>query len=405
MKRSSFQVICKKLGLVLAVIMLSFCLLQDQAEAAAISEEGQDGKNQEDETGAGYTEDFMEQLDLGQIEAYLKEQDATKEIRFYDLVKNLATGKYSYDGQQLTKAVGRILWGELQDNKAILVTVLLLAVSCAFIHNFSDIFHNTYISDVCFFMIYMELIALLLQSYQMMSDIVVTAMNQIVDFMNMLIPVFGMSLAFSMADFTAAGFYQIAFVVVYIVQWGMLAGLVPLTKIFIMMEFMNYMIEGERFNRMCELMEEIIRWCLKCAIAATIGLNVVQTMVVPVIDRLKMSSVTKTLGMIPGMGNITGAVSELMLGAGMVIKNSVGTAGILILLILILLPLSKMFLLCLMYKVTAAVTEPVSDKRIAGSINGICIGCRLLTKILLTSLVLFLVTIAMITAVSGFIMG
>ena len=165
------------------------------------------------------------------------------------------------------------------------------------------------------------------------------------------------------------------------------------------------MIEGERFSRICELMEEIIRWCLKCAIAATIGLNVVQTMVVPVIDRLNMSTVTKTLGMIPGMGNITGAVSELMLGAGMVIKNSVGTAGVLILLLLVMFPLCKMFLLSLMYKVTAAVTEPVSDKRIAGSMNGICLGCQLLTRILLTSLVLFLVTIAMITAVSGFLMG
>lgn len=128
-------------------------------------------------------------------------------------------------------------------------------------------------------------------------------------------------------------------------------------------------------------------------------------MVVPVIDRLKMSTVTKTIGMIPGMGNITGAVSELMLGAGMVIKNSVGTAGVLILLLLVMFPLCKMFLLSLMYKVTAAVTEPVSDKRIAGSMNGICLGCRLLTRILLTSLVLFLVTIAMITAVSGFLMG
>jgi len=357
-----------------------------------------------DNSGTGtdkdYTDDFMEQLDLSEIEQYLKEQDATEEISFYELIKELATGNFSCDGQKLTQAVGRILWGELQDNKAILVTVLLLAISCAFLKNFSDIFHNTYISEVCFFLIYMEMTVLLLQSYQMMSDIVVTAMNQIVDFMNMLIPVFGMSLAFSMANFTAAGFYQIAFIVVYIVQWGMLACLVPMTKLFIMMEFMNYMIEGERFSRMCELMEEIIRWCLKCAIAATIGLNVVQTMVVPAIDRLKMSTVTKTLGMIPGMGNITGAVSELMLGAGMVIKNSVGTAGVLILLLLVMFPLCKMFLLSLMYKVTAAVTEPVSDKRIAGSMNGICLGCRLLT-----SLVLFLVTIAMITAVSGFLMG
>ena len=78
----------------------------------------------------------MEQLDLSEIEQYLKEQDATEEISFYELIKELATGNFSCDGQKLTQAVGRILWGELQDNKAILVTVLLLAISCAFLKKF-----------------------------------------------------------------------------------------------------------------------------------------------------------------------------------------------------------------------------------------------------------------------------
>jgi len=121
-------------------------------------------------TDKDYTDDFMEQLDLSEIEQYLKEQDATEEISFYELIKELATGNFSCDGQKLTQAVGRILWGELQDNKAILVTVLLLAISCAFLKNFSDIFHNTYISEVCFFLIYMEMTVLLLQSYQMMRE-------------------------------------------------------------------------------------------------------------------------------------------------------------------------------------------------------------------------------------------
>lgn len=350
-------------------------------------------------------QDYLDMLDTDELDAFLQGQEETQDITFTDMLGQLAQGNWDIDGQQLMDQLAGLLWEEIDDNKGLLVMVLLLAVSCAFVKNFADAFRNSYISDICFAMIYVQMMVLLLRSFQIVGGIVTDALNRIVEFMTMLVPVFCVSLSFSMANLTSAGFYQLAFLVIYLVQWLLLSLLVPLVQILVVLQFLNYMVQGEKFTRMCELLEDAIRWCLKCSVTVIVGLNVVQVMVAPAVDRLKMSSVTKGIGMLPGIGNISNALSDMLLGAGMVIKNCVGTAGIVILLLIALLPFLKLLILSLMYKVTAAVTEPVADKRIAGSINGVYVGCVLMMKILLTSLVLFLVTIAIIATTSSSVIG
>lgn len=357
------------------------------------------------ESAETYTEDFLNILDMSELEDYLNGQEQTCDISFMELVTGLIKGEIALDEKEMLSTICNLLWGEISTNKGILVTVLLLAISCAFVKNFADIFRNTFVSDVCFLMIYMELTALLLKSFLLMNEIVTDTIEQIVEFMSMLVPVFCMSLSFSMANITAAGFYQLAFLVVYIVQWVILAFLLPVVQILMIAEMMNYMVPGEKFTRLCELLEGVVRWCLKFMVTAVFGINVVQGIMAPAIDRLKMSGVTKTISVIPGVGNAVNALTEMMLGAGMVIKSSVGTAGIVILVILFLIPFAKMLMMSLLYKMAAAVSEPIADKRISGSINSVSKGCVLLQKVMLTALVLFLVTIAMITAASSFGMG
>lgn len=392
------------------VFFLSICFLTGKgmtvrAQETAVRERtSYEAEKDTAQSNTNYTQDFIDILDMESVEEYLSKHEETQDISFFELVTKIAGGELPIDGKSITNSLASLLWGEISANKDILVLVLLLAVSCSFVKNFADIFHNTYISDICFVMIYLEMIALLMKSFLIMNDIVMGSLRQIVEFMSMLIPVFCMSLSIGMSDVTAAGFYEIAFLVIYIVQWVMLAFLLPMVQIIIVTEFMNYMIPGEKFTRMCELLETAVKWCLKFVVTVIVGLNVVQGIMAPAIDRLKMSSVTKTLGMIPGVGNAVNVLSEMMLGAGMVIKGSVGTAGIVILLILFLVPFCKMLVLSLLYKVTAAVSEPIADKRISGSINSVYTGCVLLQKIMLTSLALFLLTIAMIMASSNFIM-
>lgn len=350
-----------------------------------------------------YVQELMQEMDFSELDDYLEKQESTQEMSFTDLVQDLIHGKIPLDGEKIWNGVVEILWGELSQCKGLLVQVILLAVLCSFVHNFSDVFRNTYISDLCFLFIYMELIALLLQSFFLMHDLVTGILQQLVDFMNMLIPIFCMVLSVGMANLSSAAFYEMAFLVIYLVQWLMLMVLVPAVQIYVILEFMNHFVPGEKLQRLCELVEEGVKWCLKFMVGVVVSLNVIQSMVAPAMDRFKVSSVSKTLQMIPGVGNATGALSEMLLGAGMVMKNSVGVAGIVILFVMLSGPVIKLCLMSVMYKIAAAVTEPVSDKRISGSIQGIYTGSVLMQKIIFTAVTLFVTTLAMLTASSTFV--
>ncbi len=351
------------------------------------------------------TDELLDRLDMKEIEDYLKENEETEDISFLDLVTGFIRGN---DGANLREAgnyLSKLLFSEFRENRQLLVIIVAMAASFALLKNFSTIFKNSYISDLCFVLVYIELMILLMKSFLIMHELLQSTLGKIVDFMKMLLPVFAMSMVFSNGTNSAAGFYEMTFLVVFLVQWVLLYLLAPLVQIFVVMQFLNYILEGEKFSRMCELLEDGIRWGMKIVVTLVMGLNVVQGLIYPAIDRLKTSSWTKAIGMIPGIGNSANAIGEMLIGTGMVIKNSVGVAAMLVLVILVAVPLVKIFVMSFLYKITSAVLEPITDKRIAGSINGVFKGSVLAGKLMLTSLFLFFVTIAMITAATSYAAG
>lgn len=357
------------------------------------------------EEGIQITDELLDRLDMKEIEDYLKENEETADISFLDLVTGFIRGN---DGANLREAgnyLSKLLFSEFRENRQLLVIIVAMAASFALLKNFSTIFKNSYISDLCFVLVYIELMILLMKSFLIMNELLQSTLGKIVDFMKMLLPIFAMSMVFSNGTNSAAGFYEMTFLVVFLVQWVLLYLLAPLVQIFVVMQFLNYILEGEKFSRMCELLEDGIRWGMKIVVTLVMGLNVVQGLIYPAIDRLKTSSWTKAIGMIPGIGNSANAIGEMLIGTGMVIKNSVGVAAMLVLVILVAVPLVKIFVMSFLYKIASAVLEPITDKRIAGSINGVFKGSVLAGKLMLTSLFLFFVTIAMITAATSYAAG
>ena len=103
------------------------------------------------------------------------------------------------------------------------------------------------------------------------------------------------------------------------------------------------------------------------------------------------------------MGKITGSAGEILLGCGILIKNSVGVAALIILLGITLAPMLKVFVMQMMYRVLAAFLQPIADKRIVGAISGVGRAGELYLKLLFDSVLLFFITISMISATTSFI--
>lgn len=330
--------------------------------------------------------------------------EGTEVITFTDVVEELlVNGIGGFDYKILLQWVKDALFLEMETSRKLLVEVVLIAVGFSILRNFSGAFRSAYISDICFMLVYCVLAVLLLSSFLAFQDIVSGALNHSVDFMKALVPALCVTMVFSGGPGTSLGFYQTAFLVIYLVQWLFLKVLMPLIQVYVVLELMNHFFEDEKFMNLTELLKGVICWGMKIAGACVLGLNVVQSLISPAKDRLVSGTVSKAAAVIPGIGNAVNGVSEMLLGSGIMIKNCVGAAALLMLVLIGLIPMAKILVMALFYKLAAVAAEPMADKRISGCLKGMAEGGVLYLKLAVYCLVLFFLTVALTTAASSFI--
>lgn len=347
-------------------------------------------------------EQLIEELDFSDLDSFLEENEkpGTFSELFWQIIEE---GWGTESIGILTGWLWEQIFGELQENKTLFLEVLIIAFCFSLLKNTAGSFGNAYISDACFMLVYSILALLLLKAMYLFQSIVSQTLEQCVNFLRMFVPCFcgGMLLASNVH--ASAGFYQLASLVIYLVEWAYKTVLLPLIHIYVLLQIFNHFFEEEQFGNLAELVHTMINWGLKIAMSLVLGLSVVQNLINPVKDRMTQGVFGKAVSAIPGVGSAVGGMSELLLGSGMLIKNGIGLAGMLVLLLLGAGPFIKAACLALSYKIMAAVTEPLADKRISSCVRDLSIGAVSYMKLLGYSLLLFFLMIAITVSATSFI--
>lgn len=352
---------------------------------------------------ASETEDLMGELDFSEISSFLEDRKEVP-VTFEELVQAMMGGKevpYETAGDYIKD----LLLSGFEDNKRLVLLLLAVCLAFSILKNYAKGFSGSYVSEICFFVCYCFMMALLLQSFSVMNGTVTETVETMAEFMKVLIPVYCAAIAFTLNVNSSAAAYSLIFTAIYLVEWLIRYLLVPMVQIYVMTEFLNHFMEEERFGRLSELISGAVRVILKAAVTFILGINIIQGMIAPALDRLEGNTIARTIQMVPGLGNVANGMGQIFLSSGLVIKNCVGVSALLILILLCVVPYLKMALLAVLYKFLAAVLEPVADKRMSGGMNGVAGGGMLYLRILTMCLMLFVLTIALTTAATGLGMG
>jgi stage III sporulation protein AE len=197
---------------------------------------------------------------------------------------------------------------------------------------------------------------------------------------------------------TALIFYQVILMIITGIQMLFTNLVMPLINIYVVLMLVNNLSKEDFLSRLAQLLKSVIEWILKGMLTFVIGFNIIQSLVAPAIDSFRTTMLNKTVSAIPGVGNAVNAVTDMVIGSAVIIKNGVGVAALIVLVVISLTPLIQLWTFSIMYKISAAVIQPVSDNRMICCIGSVGDGVKLLIKVVTTSLVLFIITIAIVTA-------
>lgn len=334
----------------------------------------------------------------GDIDRFLQEETggSGQGISFTELVKKLMAGEGKEAGRMLLDAAKQALFKEVSNGGHMAGQLLALGMIGAVFASFSEIFSGSQISETGFFMTYLMAFTVLAASFFESTRIAMEVLKQQVMFMKVLLPSYFLAVAWAGASASSAAWYEVVLFLIAAVQWLYLNLLMPLVRVYILFVMAGHMAKEDMLSKMTELLKTGIQWGTRSLIGLVLGFQLIQGMVLPYADAVKSVGVQKLLQVIPGVGAGAGAVTKLILGSGVLIKNTMGAAAVLILVLLSLIPVLKLVVLLVMYRTVAAVLEPVADKRLVGCISGVADGQKLLLGLVTSGLLLFIITIALI---------
>lgn len=370
---------------------------EDQTEGAYPAVQEVDSEKME-EIQNQTEEKILGELDFSELDESLRNLFPREKLRFSDVTASMMSGDLTETGKLLLEYAGDQLNYEFRINRKNLVYMLLIAVIAAIFTNFSGAFQSRQVSEISFYVLYMLLITMCLTTFRVAMEGLEGKLEALLDFMRLLCPGYFMAVSLASGTSSSLMFYGMVLILIYMVEVLVLRLLLPLINVYIMIQVMNYLVGEHVLSELADLIRKLITWILRSLLGFVVGMNVIQGILSPTIDTLKRSTLTKTVEAVPGIGNLFGGVTDVLLGTAVLIKNGIGMAGAVILVLICCVPVIQMAAMTFLYKFAAAMVQPVSDKRITGCIRSVSEGYRLMLKVLYTTLILFLITIAVVAA-------
>ena len=347
-----------------------------------------------DEIAEAMKTEILSEFDFSELDSSLREMFPGEKVTFSDIISSLISGGIDDAGDMTAQFLkDRIAFDFLYNRKTI-VYIILAALVAAVFSNFADAFQNRQISDISFYVIYMLLITLCLTAFQTAVSGLEEKMGLLTEFIRALAPAYFMAMAFASGSAAALVFYNLILFLIYIVELIIIHILLPAVNIYVMICVLGSLIEEDFLSELAGLIRKAVTWALHGLLACVAGINIIQGLLAPAVDSVKRSTLTRTAEAVPWVGDLMGGTAEILTGTVILIKNGIGMAGAVVALVICATPLLQMVITALMYKLAAALVQPVSDKRIISCIRGVSEGYELLVRILFTAGALFLITIA-----------
>ena len=370
------------------LIMIFFLICPMTVQATEVSQED-------------VQESLMEKFDFLEINEMLGEIFPNEKLNFRAVLEGLITGNLEFSFGLIKQLIVDQFTYEIRNSRSGMIHILILVIIAAIFTNFSSVFKTTQVAEISFSMLYMFLITICLNNFRILIDAAALNLERLLEFMKLLGPVYFFAVALASGSSTSVTFYQLVLLLIFFVEILILNFLIPLTQIYLVIRILSELSPEIHLTKFAELIETIVSWTLKTLLAGVVGLNVMQGLLSPAIDAVKRSLITKGSGAIPIIGDAIGGAAEVVLGTAVLIRNGIGVVGMIVCLVICLAPLIQMAVTALLYQVIAALIQPVSDKRMVDCVSSVADGSKMLLRIVFTTGVLFLLTIAVVATTTG----
>ena len=368
--------------------------------AARMTDQTETGsRNEEDQT----TADEQAALSLDMLGDFSDIEKAVSEamtvessISFKEILQALMKGSLDSAGQMLVQMIKEQITGGIYENQQLLFKIACFAVIGAIFTNFAMAFSKEQVAETGFYLTYTLLMTLMMTSFIMTAAIITNVLKSLTGFMKVLLPTFCAALTFTTGSLLSGAYYELMMAAIAIADWLMSTLIMKLIQIYVLTALVNHISKEDYLSKLSELLALLIRWSIRTVVGVILGINILQTMLLPAIDRAKGTAAYKLISALPGVGAAMNTALGAVIGSGVLIRNVLGMGSLIVILLICVVPVVRVCMVFLSYKVVQAVIQPVTDKRLLDGMESMTQGVGMLLQVLIGCVLMFILSLAVV---------
>jgi stage III sporulation protein AE len=306
----------------------------------------------------------LETMDLTELKQYWEDIQnkyggflpESQKGSLYDFIK----GDKQFSFKEWTHGIIKFLFHEFIVNGKLLGSLILLTIFSMFLQSMQNAFESSTISKVAYSIVYMVLVIIALNSFHIVIEYTNEAIGSMISFVLALIPLLLALIASSGGIISAAFFHPVILFLMNISGMFMQFVILPLLFLATLLSIVSTMSDQYKVTQLAQLLRNWSIGLMGLFLTVFLGVISVQGASTAITDGVAIRTAKFVTGnFIPVIGRIFTDAADTVVSASGLLKNSVGIAGVAILLIIVAFPAFKILMIAFIYKFAAAILQPL----------------------------------------------
>lgn len=321
-----------------------------------------------DENVASQEEILASQQDSLNISSFIEEtkkytQNTFEDLDMGEIFSSAITG--DIDNETLLKTFFNMAGEEVLDCISILGSIVVIIVIHSILKSISEGLENKSISQITYYVQYILIVTLIMTNFADILSMVTTSINNLVGFMNSLIPIL-ITLMLTTGNIASAGIIEpiILFIITFIGNF-ITSVLIPFVLIANVLGIVSKVSDRVQIDKLSKFFNSSVVWVLGIVLTIFVGVLSVEGSLSSTVDGITAKTAKAAVtNFIPVVGKILGDAVDTVIGCSNVLKNAVGIIGVIVILCICVGPIIKLAVLMALYYLAGAVCQPIADERI-----------------------------------------
>lgn len=330
------------------------------------------------------------------IQAYLDGEEF-----FNDIARSMQSGGFSLSPTEILRSGVQIFFSELAELKYYIIMFFCLGAVGAVINLMSDGF-KAKVGEMSFFACFTLSAAAAVKCYGVCLEYATSVIADMTDFITKLTPLISTLVITSGKTVSAGAFHPVLMTSVYIVGIICSKCIVPLASYSAVLSVANNISSQVQITGVCRLISSLTKWILALSFTLFTGICGIYGFSAPALDALGAKTAKFAVGsLVPIVGGFLSDTLETVVSGSMMMKNTVGGAGLFVLCGICAMPIIKIGAMALAVRISSAIAEPISDRRISKLLSDISSAITILFAMVVTVAVLFIICVSIVLATTN----